>query len=148
IEETQSALLELFLDPELAESAPVPPPSAAPSPLEFRLFEAIGAPLSTRGLPLAYAMADLRGTVGWKAEIEAAERLTSAGALAPQRLMGLYTRQSPAASGGVWDRAKAIQTLDSALAAGDGAGSAAALQEAWSQMRSAGLEVPFAHLFA
>lgn len=147
IEKTESALLELFLDPELAESAPVPQPSAAPSPLEFRLFEAIGAPLSTRGLPLAYAMADLRGTVGWKAEIEAAERLTSAGALAPQRLMGLYTRQSPAASGGVWNRVKAVQALDAALDADDIPRRGSALTDAWAQMGSVGLEVPFAHLF-
>ncbi|MFX0541290.1 hypothetical protein ACEWPM_006100 [Roseovarius sp. S4756] len=148
IKGTESALLAQFLDPELAEEAPVPVPSSAPSPLEFRLFEGIGAPLPTRGLPLAFAMSDLRGTVGWKAEIEAAERLTRAGALAPNRLMGLYTRQDASASGGVWDRVSAIQGLETALAAGDAARIGAALDDAWGQMRSEGLEVPFAELFA
>ncbi len=144
---SNAALLAQFLDAELAEEAIVPPPSAAPTPLEFRLFEAIGMPLSTRGLPLAFAMADLRGTAGWRAEIEAAERLTRAGALAPGRLMGLYTRQRPAASGGIWDRADAVQTLDAALDARDPVRSAAALEAAWAQMRGEGLEVPFADIF-
>ncbi len=147
IKRSNAALLAQFLDVELAEEAVVPPPSAAPTPLEFRLFEAIGTPLSTRGLPLAFAMADLRGTAGWRAEIEAAERLTRAGALAPGRLMGLYTRQRPAASGGVWDRASAVQALDAALDARNTAASAVALAAAWAQMRSEGLEVPFAHIF-
>jgi hypothetical protein len=148
IKGTEGALLEQFLDAELAESAPLPVPSAEPSPLEFRLFEAIGTPLPTRSLPLAYAMADLRGTVGWKAEIEAAERLTRAGALAPNRLMGLYTRQSAAASGGVWDRVSAIQDLDTALDARDADAVGAALEEAWPRMREEGLDIPFAQLFS
>ncbi|MFD0858376.1 hypothetical protein [Roseovarius aquimarinus] len=145
---TEAVLLEQFLDPELAEEAEPPIPSAAPSPLEFRLFEAIGAPLPTLGLPTAYAMADLRGTVGWKAEIEAAERLARVGALAPNRLMGLYTRQSASASGGVWDRVSAVQDLDEALARGDLAASGAALEAAWRLMRDEGLEMPFAQIVA
>ena len=144
---SNAALLGQFLDAELAEEGATPPPNAAPTPLEFRLFEAIGMPLSTRGLPVAFAMADLRGTAGWRAEIEAAERLTRAGALAPGRLMGLYTRQQPAASGGVWDRANAVQTLDAALDARDPVRSAAALEAAWAHMRGEALEVPFAAIF-
>ncbi len=141
----RAALLEQFLDPEMAETAQPPVPTRQPGPLEFRLFEAIGSPLPTRGLPPAFAMADLRGTIGWKAEIEAAERLTRGGALAPARLMGLYTRQQPAASGGVWDRAEAVQSLDAAL---DGGGAVApALRRAWDLMQEAGLELPFAQIF-
>ncbi|MEI4262992.1 hypothetical protein [Roseovarius sp. D0-M9] len=145
---TEAALLEQFLDPEMAEEADPPIPSATPSPLEFRLFEAIGSPLSTRSLPLAFAMADLRGTVGWKAEIEAAERLTRAGALAPGRLMGLYTRQDASASGGVWERVSAVQALDEALSRSDAEAAGAALDKAWPLMRGEGLAVPFAQLFA
>ncbi len=145
---TVAAVLGQFLDPEMAEEVEPPIPSAVPSPLEFRLFEAIGAPLQTRSLPVAFAMADLRGTIGWKAEIEAAERLTRAGALAPGRLMGLYTRQDASASGGVWDRVSAVQDLDAALARGAADAAGAALDEAWPLMRAEGLEVPFAQLFA
>ncbi len=143
----RSDLLEQFLDPELAETAAPPSPMAKPTPLEFRLFEAIGSPLPTRGLPAAYAMADLRGTVGWKAEIEAAERLTRSGALAPGRLMGLYTRQRPAASGGVWDRVAAVQDLEAALDAGAQGGIEPALDTAWLRMGEEGLELPFAQIF-
>lgn len=144
---TEARLLELFLDPEMAETAPDLAPVAAPSALLFRLYEAIGTPLPTRGLPLAYAIADLRNTSGWKAEIEAAERLVRTGALSPNRLLGLYTDQRPAASGGVWDRVAAVQKLDRALAASDAEGVAAALPRAWRHIRDEHLEIAFAQLY-
>lgn len=143
----RAALLEHFLDPEMAETDAPPRPMTQPTPLDFRLFEAIGSPLPTRGLPPAFAMSDLRGTVGWKAEIEAAERLTRAGSLAAGRLLELYTRQSPSASGGVWDRAQAIQDLEAALEAGAPGRIAGALQTAWTRMTGAGLGLPFAQIF-
>ena len=70
-------------------------------------------------LPLAFTYADLSDNAGWKAQIEAAERLSRAGAIAPNLLLGLYTSQKPAASGGVWDRVAAFQGLDTAVAKGD-----------------------------
>ncbi|WP_238987376.1 hypothetical protein [Roseovarius dicentrarchi] len=140
-------LLEQFLDPDMAETGGPPVPMNNPTPLDFRLFEAIGSPLPTRGLPAAFAMADLRGTVGWKAEIEAAERLARSGALAPGRLMGLYTRQRPAASGGVWDRAAAVQSLEAAVQGGAADDITAALTDAWQRMRDEGLEIAFAQIF-
>ena len=101
----QSALLERFLDPEIEDgAAPLPPPSR-PSPLVWRMMEAIGEPMPTNTLPVAFAQADLRANAGWKQQIEAAERLARTGAVAPNRLLGLYTERRPAASGGVWDRA-------------------------------------------
>ncbi len=69
----------------------IPPPTGTPDPLVWRLREATGETESTLGLPVAYAHADLRGTIGWRAQIEAAERLVRAGALSPNRLLGLYT---------------------------------------------------------
>ncbi|WP_165802828.1 hypothetical protein [Pelagivirga sediminicola] len=144
----RAALLDHFLDPEMSDGAAPPAPMTQPTALDFRLFEAIGTPLATRDLPAAFAMADLRGTVGWKAEIEAAERLTRLGALGANRLMGLYTRQSPSASGGVWDRAQAVQDLDAALEDGAPGAIGAALTAAWDLMREVGLELPFAEMFA
>ena len=44
-------------------------------------LEAIGTPLPTAPLPLAFAHSDLRHTAGWKARIEAAERLVRTGAV-------------------------------------------------------------------
>lgn len=71
------ALLARFLDPELFEGEPPLPRPAQPTPLRFRLHEAIGEPLSTRDLPLAFAWSDLRFVAGWKSQLEAAERLAA-----------------------------------------------------------------------
>lgn len=142
------ALMARFLDPDLFEGAPPLPPPSRPSPLVFRLREAIGESLPTAGLPRAFAHADLRPTVAWRYRIEAAERLVRSGAIPGTVLLAAYTEQTPAASGGVWDRARAIQALDAAVTAGDAARVAAALPPAWAAMQSIGAEVPFAHLYA
>ncbi len=141
------ALLDRFVSPEIFEGAPPLPAPADPDPLTFRLFEAIGERLPSAQLPRLFAVADLRDLAGWKAQIEAAERLTRTGAIGPNLLLGLYTERRPAASGGVWDRVAAIQDLDAALAEGDGRAVAAALPAAWAAMRAARLEVAFAEMF-
>jgi hypothetical protein len=108
----------------------------------------VGEPLPTNTLPLAFAQAELRDTAGWKSQVEAAERLARTGAIAPNRLLGLYTDRKPAASGGVWDRVADVQALDAALAAGDVQTVARILPGVWDRMVVAELEVPFATLFA
>ena len=143
----EADLLAQFLDPETIDTGLDLAPTAGMTPLVFRLYEAMGRPLPTGGLPRAYAMADLRPTAGWKARIEAAERLAQTGALPPNRLLGLYTERKPAASGGVWDRAKAIQRFDAALGSASPARIAATLPEAWRAMRAHGLQIVFAELF-
>ncbi|RBI85186.1 hypothetical protein DRV85_10685 [Rhodosalinus halophilus] len=146
IEEPVGDLLARFLDPEAA-SGPELAPSRDPTALEFRLREAIGAPLPTSALPLRFAVTALGGDAGWRAEIEAAERLARHGAISENRLLGIYTQRAPAASGGVWDRVAAVQRLDAALARGDAGAPGRALVEVWPLMRAAGLEVPLARLF-
>ncbi len=118
------------------------------SPLAWRLLEAVGAPVAAHGLPVAFAHADLRGTIGWRAQLEAAERLVRAGALPPNRLLGLYTERHAAASGGIWERVRAIQQLEAALERGAGAPIGAALELAWPLIVDAELEVAFAALYA
>ncbi len=148
ISEEDDALLSRFLDPDLYEGeAPLPPPTRV-SPLVFRLREAIGEGLSTAGLPRAFANADLRDTTGWKGQLEAAERLARNGAISENVLQALYTARTPAASGGVWDRVKAIQALDKAVTAQDATTAASALPAAWSAMQQIRAEVPFARLYA
>mgnify|MGYP007032568469 CR=1 FL=1 len=124
------------------------PPPAQLSPLAWRLLEAIGEPVATFGLPVAYAHADLRGTIGWRAQLEAAERLVRAGALPPNQLLGLYTERSAAASGGIWERVRAIQALDAALERGNPAAVGAALLRAWPQIVAGELELAFTQLYA
>ena len=143
-----SQLLAQFLDPELIDEGPHLAPPKAPTPLVFRLYESVGAPLPTRGLPRAYAMADLRGMSGWKAELEAVERLARTGALPASRLLGLYTDRKPAASGGIWDRVRAVQRFDHALFDRTPQKVADTLPPAWQAALSEGLAMPFAQLFA
>ncbi len=148
VTEEEDALLSRFLDPELYEGDPPLAKPARPSPLVWRMLEAVGEPLPTNTLPLAFAQADLRDTAGWKSQIEAAERLARTGAIAPNRLLGIYTDRKPAASGGVWDRVAGVQALDAALAVGDAQKVAQILPGVWDRMVAAELEVPFAILFA
>lgn len=141
-------LLTRFLDPALAEdSAPLPAPALI-TPLDLRIFEAIGEPLPTTNLPVAFAHSDLAEINGWKSRIEAAERLSRAGAIAPNLLLGMYTLQKPAASGGVWDRVAAFQAFEVALGAADPDALAKTLPAALTRMGDARLEVVFAELFA
>ncbi|MCC5969718.1 MAG: hypothetical protein JJU15_07195 [Pararhodobacter sp.] len=118
------------------------------SPLAWRLLEAIGAPVATHGLPVSFAHADLRGTIGWRAQLEAAERLVRSGALPPNQLLGLYTERSAAASGGIWERVRAVQRLDSALIDANAEAIGSALLLAWPHIVEGELEVAFAALFA
>ncbi len=144
----EEALLDRFLHPEIFEGARPLRPARDITPLLFRLHESIGEPVPTRPLPRAYAVADLRDLAGWKAQLEAAERIAGAGALPDNRLLGLYSDREPAASGGVWDRVRAIQQLDTALGTGSPAAVTKTLPGAWDAMQAAGLEIPFAGLFA
>lgn len=146
--QAQLFLLDRFLNPDLYELAPPLRVPDAPDPLTFRLFESIGEPMPTAPLPRAYAVADLRDIAGWKAQLEAAERLARTGAISPNRLLGIYTDRLPAASGGIWDRVEALQQFETALGARSPDAVARTLPEAWAAMRAAGLEVVFATLFA
>ncbi|MFT6452595.1 MAG: hypothetical protein ACJA06_002097 [Halocynthiibacter sp.] len=147
LSEADDALLAQFLHPELAEESGRLSAPSNPNPLVFRMYEAIGAPMVTSALPLAFAQADLRSNIGWKAQLEAGERLARAGAITPQQLHDIYLERQPAASGGIWDRAKAYQTFDKALESKDTKAIAAALAPVWRAMESRELEVPFAALY-
>ncbi|MGR3486127.1 MAG: hypothetical protein ACU0BF_12330 [Paracoccaceae bacterium] len=132
------ALLSRFLDPDLFEGDAPLAVARRPTPLEFAMRAAIGAPMSTTELPVAFAHMDLTPRSGWKARIEAAERLARAGAVDGERLLALYTEGRPSASGGVWDRARALGALDAALTARDRPGVRAALEEARAAMEASG----------
>ena len=144
LDPVDEVLLEIFLYPELLDEILPPPPPRVPTPLQFRLYEALGEPMATRDLPVAFARSDLRPVNGYKAQIEAAERLARAGALEGTRLLALYTERQPSASGGVWDRAAAIRDLDAALAAGNRAAVALALPRAVTALDAADLTAALA----
>lgn len=148
VSDEEDALLSRFLDPELYEDEPPLAKPARPTPLVWRMLEAVGEPLPTQSLPLAFAHAELRDTAGWKAQLEAAERLARAGAIPPEVLRTLYTDRKAAASGGVWDRVAGVQALEAALAEQDARAVADLLPALWDRMIAAELEVPFAEIYA
>ena len=142
-------LLTRFLDPELFEDAPlVTVPEQDTSPLQFRLYEAVGEPLPTTHLPLAFAHWDLKGLSGWKAQLTAGERLAVTGAVSENRLMGIYSANLPSASGGVFSRVATIQELDDAVAQADPQLIGDILPEAWELFEEVGLRSVLANLFA
>lgn len=141
-------LLARYLDPEIFEGTPVEfEPEGDLTPLQFRLMEGVGEPWPTDALPLAYAYSDLRGLVGWRAQITAAERLARTGAVSENRLLGIYSANRPSASGGVWDRVADIQALDEALSVSDNSAAARALVSAWSSFGDVGLRFVLANLY-
>ncbi len=148
IEADAGDLLARFLDPDLFEDEPALTPPERATPLTFRMFEAIGTPLRTQSLPRAFSHADLRSNVGWKAQLEAAERLSRAGAISDNALIGLYTARVPAASGGVWERAKAVNRFEDALQNGDANDIYSATVTLFNEARSIGVAVPLARTFA
>ena len=116
LEQRQNSLLARFLDAyEYEDTIEELPPPLKPTALDFRLYEAIGEPLATTSLPLAFSVNDLTGAHGWKAQLEAAERLKNSGALADNRFLGIFTERSPSASGGIWDKVNVIQRFEQAV---------------------------------
>jgi hypothetical protein len=146
IDSAEAQLLERFLEEEDAEHS-LPPPQRL-SPMGWRVLEALGESVGTSTLPVAFAHADLRGTSGWRAQIDAAERLTRTGVMQPERLMGIYSQRRAAASGGVWDRVRAVQALDAALVGADTAPIESALGSAWPLFEAVEMESAFARIFA
>ncbi len=144
----EAALVARFLDLEDDEAGTdaLAPPAHATA-LAWRLHEAVGEPLPTATLPPAFAHADLASTAGWRAQLAAAERLARTGAIAANRLLGVYSERAPSASGGVWERVAAVQRLEAAIRARDPAALAAALPVAWDRMAEAGLEAMLPALF-
>lgn len=145
LDQHQAVLLTHFLDDAYVDSDQMLPSPDRMTPLDFRIHEAIGQPLPTSSLPLAFAHSDLRPNNGWKARLEAAERLARAGAIPPAPLRALYSEQKPAASGGVWERAGVMRTLEAALASGD---PEPALPQAFDEFRKAGMADVLAAMIA
>ncbi|WP_304615638.1 hypothetical protein [Paracoccus sp. (in: a-proteobacteria)] len=136
IDERQAILLTHFLDDAFVDGEETLEPAERMTPLEFRIHEAIGQPLPTVTLPVAFAQSDLRLNSGFKARLEAAERLARSGALRPSTLRSIYGEQRPAASGGVWERASAMRTLEAGLQSGE---LAQALPRAFDEFAAAGM---------
>lgn len=148
ISANEARLIAQFLDPELFEGEPDLAPDPAPTPLTFQMRVALGQRPDTTDLPLAFAHADLSEIAGWRAQLDASERLTRAGAIEPTQWLDIYTARVPSASGGVWDRVAAVQAFDTAMLARNDAAISARLAPAWAAVEAAGLEGAFAEIYA
>ena len=145
----QEALFHLFLETNAHDpiTAQLPPPIATTF-LDFRLYEAIGEPISPSNLPRKFSVSDLSGDHGWKAQLEAAEKLKISGALADNRFLGIFTSRQPSASGGIWDRVALVQKFDNAVKQESVLLAEAALQELSENQNFATLAAPISRLFA
>lgn len=150
IDPDQQALLARFLDPELFEEAEEPPIPDPLTPLDFLMREAVGLARPPGPLPNAFLVQDLTEHTPMRMRVEAAERLALAGAIDDGPLFDAYRSGTPAASGGVWDRAAAVQALDAALDAdaGETRDVAPALAAADAALEARGLRVALAHAYA
>ena len=115
ISEDEALLLELFIDPALMEEVEPPEPGEPMTSLEFLIRESIGLPRAKGPQPLAFQHADMAQFIPVRFRMEAGERLVRAGAVPASVLFASYREETPAASGGVWDRAAAVQDLDNAI---------------------------------
>lgn len=148
ITEDEADLIARFLDPELFEGEDPLPPDPAITPLRFQMRVALGERPDTTDLPLAFAHADLSPLAGWRAQVDAAERLMRAGAIEPTQWLAIATDRVPSASGAVWDRLRALQAFDTAILAGDLAEVTRRIGPAANAIAEAHLEVAFAELYA
>jgi hypothetical protein len=144
----QERLLARFLDPVLFEGEPDPPVPEPLTAIDFVLREAVGLPRPPGRLPLAFLRADLDEHAPMRMRVDAAERLVLANAEPEATLFAAYRAGTPAASGGVWDRAAAVQALDAAIAANDGTAFAATLAQADRALGARGLRVALAREYA
>lgn len=142
-----AALLHIYLETETENEIDVNlPPNLRVTALDYRLYDAIGLPLTPDLLPRAFAVSDLSGENGWRAQLFAAERLAQTGAIGDNRFLGIYSANEPSASGSVWDRVAAFQQFETALR--DDKNVSETLDRAWAKFYATDLARTFANIFA
>jgi hypothetical protein len=148
IDPAREKMLIHFLDPELFEGQPDP---IAPDPMgvmDFVLRESVLLPRPSGLLPLPYLYRDIGNRAPLRAKLEASERLNLAGSLPSNLLFAAYREGKAASSGGVWGRAKSIQTLDEAFAKDEVGDISQALSTAYNEFSDVGLLKAMAEEYA
>ena len=140
----EADLLSFFLDSALLEEMDPPPYGMPMSSLEFLIRESVGLPRPNVPLPIAFMHAELADFIPVRFRMEAAERLVKAEALPANVLFSIYREEVPAASGGIWERAHAVQEMD---AAASGEAIASAIAKLDSEMSKSGLRTAAAREF-
>ncbi|MBL4807244.1 MAG: hypothetical protein JKY31_08135 [Rhodobacteraceae bacterium] len=148
VERPREELLIQFLDPELfagVENPAVPDPLTA---IDFALREALGMPRPNGTLPLMFLSVDMGLQIPQRRRMEAAERLVQSAAIPTALLFAAYRGGRPASSGGIWERANAVQNLDKALIGQDDVVLADALAKAYHELGEIGLIPAMAEEYA
>jgi len=148
IDPERARLLAYFLEPDLMDEGPAPKVQNQSDPLEFTLREALGMPRPSSGITLSQSHIDLDESAGWLAQLRAGENLARVGAIPARYLDALYSDNKASASGGVWERVKAVAKLKRAMAQGDSAVICKALNHAWDEMQKVSLLHVFSDVFA
>jgi hypothetical protein len=146
ISDADEQLLAMFLDPDLFMGEPDPPMPETLTPLNFTLREALALPRNGQQLPLAYLHGDLRNYAGWRNRLVAAERLARSQAIPYSALLEAYNEARPSASGGIWDRVRAVQSLRAALAGDDADAVSGILPTAYQALGEVGLQIALSEL--
>ncbi len=145
IDADMGSLLAFFLDAGLIEELDAPVPSAQPTAFEVYLRDSVGLPRGEANMPAAFAHADLANFMPIRFRMEAAEKLVTSGALSHSTLFASYREEEPAASGGIWERADAVQEFDAASLSVD---VAAALERMDGEFDAIGLRTALAREYA
>lgn len=111
----QEETLARFLDPELFEGTENPPIPDPLTTLDFVIRDAVALPRPPGTLPLAFVHLDIGEHAGLRSRIISGERLVREVALPGSVLFSAYRSGKPAASGGIWEHAAAVQALDKAF---------------------------------
>lgn len=114
ISKGEADLLHFYLDEGLIEEIDPPPPQTPFTSLEFLIRESVGLPRPNFPVPIAFMHVDLADFIPVRFRMEAGERLVRNGVLPSAVLFASYREESPAASGGIWERAAAVQAMDAA----------------------------------
>ena len=147
IDDYEKRLLAQYLDPQ-APGEPADLKDVPSTPLNFaaEIDAGMSHPLSELRDP--YLFRNISMNAGWKTRLESLERLVASRAISADRLMAAYGESEPAGSGGVWDRVRVIQAFESAARSQSPERMIAALPQAYSLMKQAGLGVAFANYAA
>lgn len=142
-------LFHSFLQSGQEETDPLEVPSPLhPTPLQFRLYEALGAPYPVSSLPIEFSFSNLSERQGWREQLLAAARLVKTGAISDNRFMGILSDRKPSASGGVWEWVAAFQKIDRLINSGDSSELSGAMIDAWPTLTENNLVPVFGRIFA
>ncbi|MGR3723450.1 hypothetical protein [Abyssibius alkaniclasticus] len=148
LSDSRADLMIRFLDPALFEDDDNPPFPVPMTPIDFALRESLALPRPLGRIAPPYLFVDLALSTPLRQRMDAAERLVETAAITPPLLFAIYRGGRPAASGGIWGRAAAVQALDAALAEDDDTVLALAMKRAFTAFAEPSLMTALAYEFA